>query len=105
MPRGVEKPYAVKCACGAVTVVTLEGDYSMRPAEYRRRFGKAPPRTVRYSNCNHCVNHWGVDLCGCGSGERFGRCKEGLKECSRPAQDMEEGVLGCSCKGSWGGRR
>lgn len=24
--------------------------------------------------CNHCVNHWGIDLCECGSGARVGEC-------------------------------
>lgn len=27
--------------------------------------------------CNHCVNHWGIDLCECGSGEEVGKCNCG----------------------------
>ena len=27
--------------------------------------------------CNHCINHWGIDLCDCGSGEKPGECSCG----------------------------
>jgi hypothetical protein len=28
-----------------------------------------------FYNCNHCVNHWGLDLCKCGSGDPVGSCE------------------------------
>ena len=27
--------------------------------------------------CDHCVNHWGIDVCECGSGEPVGKCECG----------------------------
>lgn len=27
--------------------------------------------------CDHCINHWGIDLCECGSGQRAGECECG----------------------------
>ena len=33
--------------------------------------------------CDHCVNHWGLDLCQCGSGEPVGQCE---CECNEPSQ-------------------
>ena len=28
-------------------------------------------------SCNHCVNHYGIDLCECGSGKAVGKCECG----------------------------
>lgn len=39
---------------------------------------------------DHCVNHYGLDLCGCGSGNPFGKCDEYLPECSIPMQSVGE---------------
>lgn len=30
--------------------------------------------------CDHCVNHWGIDLCECGSGARVGECECGSQK-------------------------
>lgn len=30
--------------------------------------------------CDHCVNHWGIDLCGCGSGQKVGKCECGSQK-------------------------
>lgn len=30
--------------------------------------------------CNHCVNHWGIDLCECGSCARVGECECGSQK-------------------------
>jgi hypothetical protein len=94
---------ATRCQCGAVTV-ELEGEsYSMPLKEYRRLFaGQLVPQKTA-CNCNYCVNHWGIDLCGCGSGHKFGRCGNRLSECGRRAQDMFLKVTGCTLdKGGWG---
>lgn len=50
-------------------------------------------KLVRYPQsfcCDHCVNHFGLDLCGCGSGNPFGKCDEYLPECSIPMQSVGE---------------
>ena len=81
-----------KCSCGAYTIevedlrtgerkqVNYIGTLKSFAEEYgmvnntigsRLRWNKNS-----YANCNHCVNHWGLDLCGCGSGENFGKCKQ-----------------------------
>jgi hypothetical protein len=30
--------------------------------------------------CDHCVNHWGIGLCGCGSGQKVGKCECGSQK-------------------------
>ena len=50
-------------------------------------------KIVRYETsfcCNHCVNHYGLDLCGCGSGEEFGKSNNGFDECKVPMQKIGE---------------
>jgi len=83
-----------KCSCGAITVFFENGaDNSMTVETFKKVFGKDPETTLNdYGNCNHCVNHWGVDLCGCGSGEEVGKCDRGFSECKAgaPAQYLEQ---------------
>lgn len=39
--------------------------------------------------CNHCVNHYGVDLCACGSGEEVGKCEGDFVDyCGTPIQSL-----------------
>jgi hypothetical protein len=95
---------AVKCSCGAITVTTEEGDFSMSSETFDKKYPDRFSGDVEalYHNCNHCVNHWGIDLCGCGCGEPFGECQEeDLEGSDRPAQSMEENVLGCHSAGGW----
>lgn len=40
--------------------------------------------------CDHCVNKWGIDLCGCGSGETPEKCDGGFNECGSPMQTLGE---------------
>ena len=75
--------------CGAVEVLGENGEsYFMQPKTYRQLFGGGRlPRAKRfYHSCDHCVNHWGVDLCACGSGEPPEKCQEGFPECGEPMQ-------------------
>ena len=83
--------------------VEIDGEsYSMLASEFRKRFPGQRAKSG-FSNCNYCVNHWGIDLCGCGSGEKFGECDYGFPECKRPAQSIEGGVTGCTTdSGGWG---
>ena len=64
-----------KCACGAMTVHTDEGDHSRYWRNRRKCFLKLDlrklPRTKDTYNCGHCCNHYGLDL-SCGG--RFAKC-------------------------------
>lgn len=71
-----------KCACGAITINFDNGaSNSMYPKTAKkmgidlRKYKSIRLNTV--CNCNHCVNHWGIDLCECGSGEEVGKCSCG----------------------------
>jgi len=82
-----------KCKCGAVTA-TIDGkQYSMLPATYREKFNveRVPRAEFKCYSCNYCVNHWGLELCACGSGKKYNKCKEGFKECGTPMQSIEKG--------------
>lgn len=66
-----------KCNCGAIT---LYFDNGASTSMYQDTFDKmdidlSEANEIQMSYCcNHCVNHWGIDLCECGSGERVGEC-------------------------------
>ena len=71
--------YIQKCQCGAVTVIFFDGvENSMSQETYHKlkpRFDLSDAETLGgFHQCNHCVNHWGIDLCKCGSGEPVGQC-------------------------------
>lgn len=83
-----------KCSCGAITVHTDNGVYECKQKNLREFFPGIDLRKIErmqssYS-CNHCVNHYGLDLCGCGSGEDFGKCHNDLDECRIPMQKLGE---------------
>lgn len=79
-----------KCSCGAITIFTENESYSCKQENMRKFFPDIDLRTIsRYQEsfcCDHCVNHYGLDLCGCGSGEDFGKCENDLEECKKPMQ-------------------
>lgn len=84
-----------KCVCGALTVYTADGkSYSCKQSAKKTFFPGLDLRKIhRLSTsycCDHCVNHYGLDLCGCGSGEKFGHCHNGLEECKIPMQVFGE---------------
>lgn len=83
---------ATKCQCGAITVDGDDFSNSMTEATFQREFPNVPIRQQVYCNCNHCVNHWGIDLCGCGSGEPVGQCDGDFEHCLNniPAQHKHE---------------
>ena len=98
---------ATACQCGAISIVMPTGDtYSMTKKDFDKYVPEAYSGDVEeeHYNCNYCVNHWGLDLCGCGSGEKFGECKEGYQECKQRAQSIEDSIVGCSCESAWGTR-
>lgn len=84
-----------KCICGAITVYTEAGEsFSCKRSIIKKFFPNMDLRTLRKGRltetycCDHCVNHYGLDLCGCGSGQPFGKCKNGFEECVRPMQKL-----------------
>lgn len=90
---------ATECQCGAFT---LEADlddgshqtYSMSADTLEAKFTKGAIQPILndqvYSNCNHCVNNWGIDLCACGSGETPDNCDNELEECGNQMQTLGE---------------
>lgn len=69
--------YIQKCKCGAVTISFDNGaSNSMFWETFEKLDLDAGDATWLHQSCccNHCVNHWGIDLCECGSGARVGEC-------------------------------
>ena len=90
-----------KCSCGAISLYTDNGDaYSCKQKNLRKFFPNIDLRKIQRLPesycCNHCVNHFGLDLCGCGSGEEFGKCDEGYPECKQPMQVVGEYTPVCA---------
>jgi hypothetical protein len=46
----------------------------------------------KYFCCNHCVNHYGIDICGCGSGQPVGKCDNDFDECIAGMASQTKGV-------------
>ena len=85
--------YATKCSCGAITIQGKDVDEpftnSMRPAYFKKHFRGRGYRFKWLNSfccCDHCVNHWGLDICSCGSGEKVGKC---YCKSKRPYQTVE----------------
>jgi len=72
------------CNCGALTVQHEEWPdiVCMTESTMKELFPllSVPKIKPQYA-CNHCVNHYGIDLCGCGSGEPVGKCDGEFDEC------------------------
>ena len=79
-----------KCTCGAITIETIDGIYSCKESFFELLFPNVDLRKCRgakgkdWHTCNHCKNHYGLDLCSCGSGERVGKCSCGS---TKPMQE------------------
>lgn len=89
------------CRCGAVTILIDEHegirnfDVSMTRDTFDHLYGSiliVPDSNVvpLYYHCNHCVNHWGIDICGCGSGEPTGQCGNDLSTCRASVSHQDE---------------
>lgn len=95
--------YATKCNCGAITidsVVGAEEKFSCSMTQDTFDDLCVDNFTLEWMNecynCNHCVNHWGIDICKCGSGDPIGECtwdecphtenKEAMQEFLSPQQ-------------------
>ena len=83
------------CQCGAITFFSKDGNksFSCHSSRLRDFIGEQPIRakmlTATYM-CDHCVNHYGLDLCGCGCGREFGHCEFGdtYESSKRPMQSL-----------------
>lgn len=80
MRKLLEVKFIQKCACGAVTI---RFDNSASNSMFWETFEDLDLDTneavwmLSSCCCDHCVNHWGIDLCECGSGEKVGECECG----------------------------
>lgn len=82
-----------KCVCGAITITTdTNTTYSSR--HIKKFLPNLDLRKIkRYANtvaCDYCANKYGLELCGCGSGELFGECDNNMKECATPMQHIND---------------
>lgn len=82
-----------KCVCGAITITTdTNATYSSR--HIKKFLPNLDLRKIkRYANtvaCDYCANKYGLELCGCGSGELFGECGNNMKECATPMQHIND---------------
>jgi hypothetical protein len=96
------------CSCGAYTVTINGIDYSCHKDNIQKFFPDIDMVTLEkaiennYYNCNHCCNHWGLDLCACGSGESPEECEGSFNECGSPSQSIENGYNHVQAKNGWG---
>lgn len=86
-----------RCKCGAITVNTDKGGYSCREENLQKFFPSLDLASLKEEqeafSCNHCVNHYGLDLCACGSGESPDECQGGHDICGKPMQSIEQGYI------------
>jgi len=86
-----------ECECGAITLFGKDGlTYSCARKNLKRFLPDIDLRKIKRAYkqktyaCDHCVNHYGLDLCACGSGEPYEECDAGLEVCGHPMQKLGE---------------
>ena len=98
------------CSCGAITLHMSDNktSYSCKEDNLKIFLPNLDLTTIERLQdsccCDHCVNHYGLDLCGCGSGEAFGECNNNFSECQQPMQEFGE-YDRIQSKDSWFRRR
>ena len=94
----------IKCTCGALTIYTDDSaEYCCKEENFKKFFPNVDRRSTRHKTlnhtqccCNHCVNHWGLDICSCGSGENVGEC-----ECGSSIPFQQIGKENYKCETAW----
>lgn len=85
-----------ECNCGAVTLYFTNGHNNSVLKSNLEKFGIVIPQSCEKLHdtycCNHCVNHYGIDLCACGSGESPEECKAGFDECGNSYETLGQSV-------------
>lgn len=84
-----------KCDCGAITIQNdVDAEHRFSNSMTQETFDKLfnnDDFEIEWMNptysCNHCVNHWGLDLCKCGSGDPVGECT--WEDCQEGGETME----------------
>lgn len=76
-----------KCVCGAVTIYFDDDTRNHIKQRQLKNYGIDLRKIKRinkqdFGNCDYCVNHWGVDLCSCGSGQKINKCSCGSNTAS-----------------------
>lgn len=74
----------IRCDCGAVTISDNLYSNSMFYSTFRNEYPDLILGQLTDLHCDHCVNHWGIDLCICGSGIVPDKC------CNEPAQIVNQ---------------
>lgn len=65
------------CKCGAITLHYDDGFTNSVKKKNLKKFGISLKGLMKNENtwcCNHCANHYGIDICSCGSGAEVGKC-------------------------------
>ena len=80
-----------RCECGAITV-DKDGNSQCVMEDRLDEFfpGYQVTEDNIFVNCNHCINHWGVDICACGSGEAPEECANNFDCCGVPVEYPRE---------------
>ena len=83
------------CSCDAVTINFEDGQTNSAKPEHLKEIGIWWEDSEKFPDsyqCNHCVNGYGLDLCGCGSKETIEDCDLNLPECGQPREILGESV-------------
>jgi hypothetical protein len=94
MKQKLKKYSAITCNCKAITVHNnVDGSQvSMTQQEFEQEFrdlisdSDIDEDFETMTGCNYCDNHWGTDLCACGSGKHPEECEDTpeYEECGQP---------------------
>ena len=71
-----------KCDCGAITLYFADDTVNSVKQRNLKKFGIDLRKIKRINKanmfaCDHCINHFGLDVCSCGSGKAVGKCSCG----------------------------
>ena len=74
------------CKCGAITLYFADGTTNSCKRKNLKKFGVSLKGIKKEKEqswcCNHCANHYGIDICSCGSGKEYEKC------CGTPMEEF-----------------